>query len=108
MSLSKRPLAKTARVKELTKQLRQLCPQMPLADFTPVLEAAAARHLKHLPPSIALWQALGAHVRHTHTDYDSLLEDGYDRDSARFFVVEAMNETLRDWGCSQRVSGEGE
>ena len=100
-------LPRTARVKELTKQLRQLCPQMPLADFTPVLEGAAARHLRHLPPSIALWQALGAHVRHAHTEYDTLLEEGYDRDAARFFVVDAMNAKLAEWGCAERVSGEG-
>ena len=37
---------------------------------------------------------------------DALLEDGYDDDSARFFVLDAMNEVLGDWECRRRVSGE--
>lgn len=95
-----------ARQREMAKHLRSLCPLMPLADFMPVVEAAATRHLKYLPPSIALWQALGAHVRHAHTEYEQLLQEGYDRDAARFFVVDAMNEVLARWGCSRRIDHE--
>jgi hypothetical protein len=86
--------------------LRLLCPHMPMADFNPVLKAACARHLRHLPPSIALWQALGAHVRHVHTDYDSLLAEGLDRDAARYFVAGDMDEILAGWGCSRKISDE--
>ncbi len=93
----------TSRQREIAKQLRSLCPMMPLADFGPVVEAANAKHMKYLPPSIALWQALGARVRHEHTEYEALLDEGYDRDAARFFVVNAMNEILADWGCSRRI-----
>lgn len=93
----------TARHRETAKLLRVLCPAMPLADFTPVVEAACARRFKTLPPSIALWQALGAHVRHRHTEYDALLDEGYDRDAARYFVVGAMNDVLAAWGCARRI-----
>lgn len=96
----------TVRQKEVAKLLRALCPRMPLADFTPVAEAASARRLKHLPPSIALWQALGAHVRHELTEYDDLLDEGYDRDAARHFVLEDMNEVLASWGCPRRIGEE--
>lgn len=98
----------TARHREIAKLLRALCPAMPLADFTPVVETACERRFKTLPPSIALWQALGAHIRHRHTDYNELLDDGYDRDAARYFVVDAMNEILARWGCARRIeSGPG-
>lgn len=93
----------TGRQSQMAKLLRNLCPQMPLADFTPVVEMAAARHLKSLPPSIALWQALAAHVRHNHTEYDALLAEGYDREAARYFVLDATNNLLALWGCARRI-----
>jgi len=97
----KRP--NTKRRREIAKQLRVLAPRMPLADFLAVEEGAAAGHLRHLPPAIALWQALASRVRHAHTDYEALLDDGYDRDAARFFVADAMNDVLADWGCHRRI-----
>ena len=96
--------ARTRRQKEIVRQLRHLAPMMPLADFDAALAGAVAGHLRHLPPSIAAWQALTSRLRHAHTDYDDLLDEGYDRDSARHFVVDAMNETLADWGSARRVS----
>ncbi len=93
----------TRRVKEIRQQLRLLCPHMPMADFNPVLELASARHLKHLPPSIALWQAVGAHIRHVHTEYEDLLEEGLDRDAARYMVRDDMNDVLTEWGCSRVI-----
>ncbi|MEZ5791146.1 MAG: DUF2293 domain-containing protein [Nitratireductor sp.] len=98
----------TARQKELARRLRALCPQMPLADFAAVIETATAGHLRHLPPSIALEQALSAHVRHMHTEYDALLGDGYDRDSARHFVVDEMNLVLAQWGSHLRIGADPE
>lgn len=77
---------------------------MALADFEPVLARALDRKLRYLPPSIAIWQALGAHVRHVHTEYDALLEEGYERDAARHFVIDEMNEVLAYWGCSRRIA----
>ena len=41
------------------------------------------------------------------TDYDELLDEGYDAESARFFVRESINEVLEEWGAARRV-GEGE
>ncbi|MCA1299009.1 DUF2293 domain-containing protein [Stappia indica] len=98
----------TKRQKELRKLLRQMLPRVPLADAQPILAGANARHLRHLPPSIALWQATTSHVRHGHTDYDTLLAEGYDRDAARFFVIEPMNAVLQGWGCARRVSPDDE
>lgn len=93
----------TKRQQDLRKTLRAMAPRIPMLDAGAVLEAAQAGHLRHLPVSIAVWQGLASHVRHTHTDYDLLLDDGYDRDAARFFVAPAMNEVFEDWGCARRI-----
>ena len=98
--------ARTRRQKDIARHLRALAPMMPMADFNAVMEGAVAGHLRHLPPSIAVWQALTSHVRHAHTDYDALLDEGYDRDAARHFVVDDMNDQLAVWGASRTVGEE--
>ena len=42
-----------------------------------------------------------AHVRHVHTDYEALLGEGYDRASARFFVIDRINEVLTTWRATR-------
>ena len=98
----------TKRQKDMRKALRALLPRVPFSDAEAILTVALAGHLRHLPPAIALWQATTTHIRHEHTDYDTLLDDGYDRDAARFFVVEDMNSVLEGWGCGRRVDVEEE
>ncbi|SRR5690606_3616237 len=96
----------TKRQRDMRKALRALLPRVPFSDAEAILQTALSGHLRHLPPSIALWQAVTSRVRHAHTDYDQLLDEGYERDAARFFVVEAMNDVLSDWGCAKRVGGD--
>ena len=55
---------------------------------------------------MAAWLSLTAYIRHRLTDYDELLDDGYDAESARFFVLDDMNGVLEEWGSPRRVSGE--
>jgi hypothetical protein len=102
------PLADTRRNQELRKALRALAPLIPYADSEPVLERASKIARGDVSPGAALWLAVVAHVRHRHTEYDALLAEGYDRDAARHFVVEATEEALRAWGCSRRIDVEGE
>jgi hypothetical protein len=45
-----------------------------------------------------------AYARHGFTDYDQMLSDGYDQESARHFTLDALNEVLRGWG-SRRLVG---
>jgi hypothetical protein len=92
-----------ANSREIARQLRRLCPYISMADFNAVIDTAVSPHLRALPPSVALWQALSAYIRHEHTEYDRLLADGYDRDAARFFVLPQMNEVLDGWGCRRRI-----
>ncbi len=97
-------MKKTTGKREITRRLRALIPSAPLSDFNAIQTLALAGHLRHLPPSIAAWQAVTARARHAHTEYDALLAEGYDQDSARHFVLDALNEKLTEWGCSQQVS----
>lgn len=92
-----------SRQKELTRQLREIAPSISRHDFLGILEIADAGHLRHLPPSIALWQAIISQARHEHTDYDQLMDDGYDQESARHFVLDDINSKLLEWGCSRRL-----
>lgn len=96
-------MAGTRRQQAIRKALRALAPGIPLADAQAVIELAERRHMKDLPPSTALWLALGSHVRHAHTDYDRLLTEGYERDAARFFVADDTDAVLTGWGCQRSV-----
>jgi len=87
----------------LQKALRALLPRVSLADFNAIVEIASRGHLRHLPPTIIAWQAATTHIRHAHTDYDQLLEEGYDREAARHFVREDINEKLSEWGSLRRL-----
>jgi len=94
----------TRRQQAIRKALRALAPGIPLADAETVLTLATRNHMKALPPSTALWLALGSHVRHSHTDYDRLLGEGYERDAARFFVADQTDDVLSGWGCQRSVA----
>lgn len=55
-------------------------------------------------PENAVWLSLVAYARHTMTDYEALLAEGYDRDSARFFVAGTLEELLAAWGVRRKLS----
>lgn len=93
----------TKRRREIAEHLRSLAPNAPMADFREIELIAGAGHLRHLPVSIAAWQAVTTRARHAHTEYDQLLEDGYDQESARHFVVDDINTVLENWGCTRRI-----
>ena len=96
-------MSKTGRKRQIEKHLKAMIPKAPLSDFIAIESIAVAGHLRHLPPSITVWQAITTQIRHVHTDYDLLLQDGYDKDSALHFVVDEMNEILVQWGCSRTL-----
>lgn len=96
----------TRRQQSFRKTLRVLAPLIPYADAEAVMESAGKAKMKALPPSVALWLALTSHVRHNHTDYDALLEEGYDRQAARHFVLGDTEDVLTSWGCSRAVADE--
>ena len=94
-------MAGTERQRAIAKAVTLLIPLAPWSDAEAIREQAAAKHMKTLPPSVAVWLTTVAHVRHMHTRYEELLDEGYDRDSARFFVVDEINAWLTKWRATR-------
>ena len=90
---------------DIESALRRLAPQIPPHEFGAVVDHALdSTGLSTATPETSAWLSLVAYVRHTFTDYDERLEQGYDRDSARFFVAEEIGEVLAAWGVKRKLS----
>jgi len=88
--------------------LRSLAPRIPRHELGAVLDHALdSPGLQSASAEAAAWLSLVAYVRHVLTEYDALLAEGYDVDSARFFVADEINALLDGWGVRRRV-GEGD
>jgi hypothetical protein len=87
--------------------LRRLAPRMPAHEFSAVVDHALdSRGLNKASPEAAAWLSLVAYVRHVCTEYDELLQQGYDRESARFFVADEIEGILSDWDVRRRLAAE--
>ena len=92
---------------ETETALRRLAPGIPAHELGAVVDRAQdSTGLRTAAPETAAWLALTAYVRHVLTDYDTLLAQGYDRDSARFFVADDMAAKLADWGVRRKLGAE--
>jgi hypothetical protein len=92
---------------DIEAALRRLAPRMPAHEFGAVVDHALdSPGLRSAAVKNAAWLSLVAYVRHRLTDYDALLADGYDRDSARHFVLAEIETILADWGVRRRLSAE--
>ena len=88
----------------LEAALRRLAPKIPPHEFGAVIDHARdSAGLRNAAPEEAAWLSLVAYVRHVFTDYDEMLTQGYDRESARHFVAAAMSEKLAEWGVRRRL-----
>ena len=88
--------------REIDTALSRLAPRIPRFERGCVLDHAAdSTTLKHATPEEAAWLSLVAYVRHTFTDYDALLDEGYDREAARHAVHNEMADLLRSWGVKR-------
>jgi hypothetical protein len=92
---------------EIEAALRRLAPRIPAHEFAAVVDHARdSRGLRAASPEEAAWLSLVAYVRHALTDYDELLRQGYDADSARFFVRDEIEAVLREWGVRRKLAAE--
>ncbi|MGP0090378.1 MAG: DUF2293 domain-containing protein [Xanthobacteraceae bacterium] len=92
---------------DIEDALRLMAPRMPAHEFGAVVDHALdSRGLNKAAPEAAAWLSLVAYVRHVCTEYDDLLQQGYDRESARFFVAEEIEAILSDWGVRRRLAAE--
>lgn len=81
--------------------LLRLAPRLPPFETGAVIDRAlASPGLRRAAPETAARLSLIAYARHVFTEYDDLLADGYDRDSARHFVLDDLNEALAAWGAA--------
>lgn len=88
--------------------LSRLAPRVPAFERDAILDHAVdSPGLRTASPEAAAWLSLVAHARHVHTEYQDLLDDGYDADAARHFVLDDLNRVLAEWGCKKRVDGGG-
>jgi len=101
------PSAGRGRRHEIEQALRRLAPRLPSHEFGSVVDHALdSPGLSTAAPESAAWLSLVAYVRHVMTDYDDMLNDGFDRDSARFFVADETEAVLRDWGVKRKLNAE--
>jgi len=84
-----------------------MAPRVPTHEFAAIVDHALdSEGLKTASPETAAWLSLVAYVRHVFTEYDALLAQGYDRDSARFFVADEMDAVLKDWATRRSLGAE--
>jgi hypothetical protein len=96
-----------ARRGDIEIALRQLAPSIPDHEFGAVVDHAMdSRGLSNASPATAAWLSLVAYIRHALTEYDELMRQGYDHDSARFFVAAEMEAILSEWGVRRRLMPE--
>jgi hypothetical protein len=89
---------------EIETALRRLAPRIPAHELAAVVDHAIdSPGLRTALPENAAWLALIAYVRHVVTDYDDLLAEGYDQDSARHFVAPQIEAVLESWGVQRAL-----
>ena len=87
--------------------LARLAPKIPAHEFGAVVDHALdSKGLRNAAPETAAWLSLVAYVRHVFTEYDELLAQGYDHDSARHFVIGAMAAKLAEWGVRRKFGAD--
>jgi hypothetical protein len=92
---------------DIEAALRRLAPRIPPHELGAVVDHALdSRGLRAASPEAAAWLSLVAYVRHVLTEYDELLDQGYDVDSARHFVAADIDATLRRWGVRRSLSAD--
>jgi hypothetical protein len=90
---------------DIERALHILAPRLPAHEFEAVLDhALTSPGLKSASPEAAAWLSLVAYARHVFTDYDELLRNDYDQDSARFFVRDDLATVLHEWGVQKRLT----
>lgn len=91
--------------RDVEAALKRLAPRLPAHEFGAIGDHAMdSAGLRTATPEAAAWLSLVAYARHVFTDYDDLLAQGYDQDSARHFVAADMQRVLDDWGVKRRLT----
>ncbi len=85
--------------------LRRIAPKVPAHECGAIVDHAMdSVGLSTASAETAAWLSLVSYVRHVLTDYDEMLEHGYDVESARHFVAPDMDAVLAEWGVRRKIS----
>ncbi|MCG6122204.1 MAG: DUF2293 domain-containing protein [Microvirga sp.] len=85
--------------------LDRLAPGAPRFEREAIVDHALdSPGLRGAAPENAAWLSMVAYIRHVLTDYDALLAEGYDVDSARHFVAGDIDDVLESWRSTRRLS----
>ena len=88
--------------KEIETALRHMAPDIPDHEFGAIADHAMdSVGLHHASPETAAWLSMVSFIRHALTEYDLLLEEGYEQESARHFVADDMQAILTEWGVTR-------
>jgi hypothetical protein len=99
--------AHQCRRQAIESALRHLAPRVPAHEFGAIVDHALdSEGLSTASPETAAWLSLVAYVRHVFTDYEALLAQDYDRDSARFFVAGEIEAVLAEWGARRSLGAD--
>ncbi len=91
--------------KEIENALRHLAPDVPDHEFGAIADHAMdSPGLRNAAPETAAWLSMVSFIRHVLTEYDSLLEEGYELESARHFVMSDMQAVLKEWGVRRPLN----
>ena len=90
---------------EIEKALHALAPRIPDYEAGAIADHAMdSRGLNCASAQTAAWLSMVAFVRHALTEYDELLEEGYDPESARHYVAAEIQAVLTEWGVLRPLS----
>jgi hypothetical protein len=93
-------------IAKTTKELRSQFPKMPTSERELILKHGFKKHSHRVGRTASLTLetkaklAVIAHVRHRHTNYDTLLRGGLPREAARVAVWQKIESVIREWGSS--------
>ncbi len=90
---------------DIEEAILRIAPDIPPFEAGAIADHAAdSRGLQPASPETAAWLSIVAFVRHVLTDYDALLEEGYDQESARHFVTADIQAVLSEWGVRRPLT----
>jgi hypothetical protein len=97
-------------IAEFAERIRQLYPGCPAGEEERIAHFACEKYSGRVGRSAmakrldaeAVFLAVQAHVRHEHTNYDTLLMKSWDRGSARFEVQEKVDSVIQRWSKTRR------
>jgi hypothetical protein len=93
---------------DFARHIRDLYPRCPEAESVAIAEHACRKYSGRVGRSAeakrfdaeAIALAVNAHIRHVHSEYDRLLNDGWDRHEARARVRPVVEQVLETWSRS--------